>query len=100
MRSKLTLYGQRSAGSTVVTEAFPVYVLGRARDVLRDEPDAFARLEQDVDEGVVATAVEDCVQTLDLDLEIEGLTTTAPESLQEICEHVVGALVTRARSQA
>ena len=93
----MTIYGQRSARSTVVTEVFPVYVLGRARDVLRDEPDAFARLEEDVDERVVATAVEDCVHTLALDLEIEGLTTTAPASLQEICEHVVGALVTRAR---
>jgi acetyl esterase/lipase len=88
---------QRSAESTVVTEVFPVYVLGRARDVLRDEPDAFARLEEDVDEKVVATAVEDCVHTLDLDFEMEGLTTTTPESLQEICEHVVGTLVTRAR---
>ena len=80
-----------------MTEVFPVYVLGRARDVLRDEPDAFARLEEDVDETVVATAVEDCVHTLDLDVEMEGLTTTTPESLQEICEHVVGTLVTRAR---
>ena len=80
-----------------MTEVFPVYVLGRARDVLRDEPDAFARLEEDVDERVVATAVEDCVRTLDLDVEMEGLTTTAPESLQEICNRVVGALVARAR---
>ena len=81
-----------------MTEVFPVYVLGRARDVLRDEPDAFARLEEDVDETVVATAVEDCVHTLDLNLELEGLTTTAPESLQEICDRVVGVLVTRART--
>ena len=46
---------------------------------------------------MVATAVQDCVDTLAVDIELEGLTTTAPESLQEICEHVVGALVTRAR---
>jgi hypothetical protein len=82
-----------------MTEVFPAYVLGRARDALRDEPDAFARLEEDVDETVVATAVQDCVHTLALerDIEMEGLATTAPESLQAICEHVVGALVTRAR---
>jgi hypothetical protein len=80
-----------------VPEVFPVYVLGRARDALRDEPDALARLEEDVDENVVATAVQDCVDTLAVDIELQGLRTTAPESLQAICEHVVDALVTRAR---
>ena len=98
MESKPDIGAVGSAGSAVVTEVFPVYVLGRARDVLRDEPDAFARLEEDVDEAVVADAVEDCVHTLHLDVEMDGLTTTAPESLQEICDHVVGALVIRARS--
>jgi hypothetical protein len=63
-----------------VTEAFPVYVLGRARDVLRDEPDAFARLEEDVDESVVATAVEDCVHTLHVDVEM-----TSRRRLQSHC---------------
>ena len=89
--------GHRSAGSTAATEVFPIYVLGRARDVLRDEPDAFARLEEDVDETVIANAVEDCVHTLHLNVEMDGLTTTAPEALQEICDHVVGALVIQAR---
>ena len=58
-------------------------------------------MEQGFDPRSITVLVVDdeprLVDVLRLDLEIEGLTTTAPESLQAICEHVVGALVARAR---